>query len=88
MSTQYLSLLPRYTEQESEYLCRSTKRYWRYRPPAPQTTNPILPPLDQPRKSNNLSITLVQKIRQAMTMRHRGRYTYTFAASLASPADG
>src|SRR6202040_1506187 len=23
-----------------------------------------------------------------MTMRHRGRYTYTFAASLASPADG
>jgi hypothetical protein len=34
-----------------------------------------------------LSITLIQKIRQAMTMRHRGRYTYTFAASLASPAD-
>ena len=42
----------------------------------------------EPCKCNNLTITLVQKIRQAMTMRHRGRYTYTFAASFASPADG
>jgi putative transposase len=38
-----------------------------YRPPAPRTMNPVLTPLDQAAQIN-LSITLVQKSRQARSL--------------------